>query len=130
MAVTITTLQRRGLYCLRVSGVSGSLELLRWTFATEDEPASVTSAASLPDELLSFIKRNLDRLALAVSADDLQDQQALLALVCTVRDGRGEAVASALAGEGYLALEVDDLDGDVVHYLFVGIPHSMEHPLC
>lgn len=130
MAVTVTTLRPRVLYCLRVSGVGGSLEVLRYTLTTDETPASLTSAAGLPAELLVLIKRNLERLALAVDVGDVQDQQELLALACNVRDGRGEVVASALSGEGFLSLEVNDLDPGVVHYLFVGLPHSMENPLC
>lgn len=129
MPVTITTLRPRVLYLLKVFGV-GSLELLRWTFATEETPAALTSAAGLPHELLQAIKRNIQILLASVAEEDQQDQQHLLAVVCNVRDGRGVVVPTASAGEGFLSLDIIFDDAPITYYLFVGIPHSIEDPLC
>lgn len=129
MPVTVFTIRPRVLYRLQVSG-ENSIEILRWTFATEDEPAALTSAAGLPHELLQAIRRNLQILLSAVDAEDQQDQEHLMAVVCNVRDGRGVIIPTALAGEGYLALEATFDDAPITYYLYVGIPHSLENPLC
>lgn len=130
MAVAVTTVGRRGIYCLRVSGVSGSLELLRWTFATEDDPASVTSAAGIPAEALAHLKARLELLTAPVDEALVADQVELLGSLLQVRDAAGLLTLQSAPGDGYHAVELSTLDAGTVYFVYVSLPHSLESPLC
>jgi len=130
VAVSVATLQRRVLYRLRISDAGGALELLRYTFATEDVPAALTSAADLPGELLGHLKARFERFATKVDAALLADQVELLGALVQVRDAAGLLTVQSAPGDGYHALELGILDAGTVYFVFVSIPHSLESPLC
>lgn len=128
MPVTVTSKWQRVSYLLTISGMTGKVELLRWTFAT----GLVTAGPSVAFDsgLLDLLSARLAKVVEGIPTDVQPDQVNVLPVLVNVRDASGVLVVSENVQDAFHALEIGDADPAATYYVLFSVPTGVEAPVC